>query len=40
MFDKEGINIPGTPPTRPLDEYDVFIEDGKVYLGQVHERSS
>lgn len=40
MFDKEGINIPGTPPTRPLDEYDVFIEDGKVYLGQVHERTS
>lgn len=40
MFDKAGINIPGTPPTRPLDEFDVFIEDGKVYLGQVRERTS
>ncbi len=40
MFDKQGINIPGTPPTRPLDEFEVFVEDGKVYLGQIRERTS
>lgn len=39
MFDKEGINIPGTPPTRPLDVFEVLVEDGKVYLGQIHERT-
>lgn len=39
MFDKEGINIAGTPPTRPLDVYDVVVEDGKVYLGQINQRT-
>ncbi|WP_035663501.1 ubiquinol-cytochrome c reductase iron-sulfur subunit [Halalkalibacter akibai] len=39
MFDKEGINIPGTPPQRPLDVYDVVVEDGKVLLGQINQRT-
>ncbi|MEC2070835.1 ubiquinol-cytochrome c reductase iron-sulfur subunit [Alkalihalophilus marmarensis] len=39
MFEKDGINVPGTPPQRPLDVYDVLVEDGKVYLGQINQRT-
>ncbi|NEU31159.1 ubiquinol-cytochrome c reductase iron-sulfur subunit [bacterium LRH843] len=39
MFDDNGINIAGTPPQRPLDIYDVVVEDGKVYLGQINQRT-
>jgi menaquinol-cytochrome c reductase iron-sulfur subunit len=35
LYDKVGINIPGTPPTAPLDVYRYEIdEDGTLYLGQ------
>ncbi|MGJ9382025.1 menaquinol-cytochrome C reductase [Salipaludibacillus neizhouensis] len=37
-FEKDGTNIAGTPPTRPLDIYDVEVRDGMVYLGQTNER--
>ncbi|MET3504432.1 ubiquinol-cytochrome c reductase iron-sulfur subunit [Halalkalibacter oceani] len=39
MFSKEGINVPGTPPQRPLDVFEVTVEDGKVYLGQINQRT-
>jgi menaquinol-cytochrome c reductase iron-sulfur subunit len=39
MFSKDGINIEGTPPQRPLDVYDVVVEDGKVYVGQINQRT-
>lgn len=39
MFDHHGINIAGTPPQRPLDVYEVTVEDGKVYLGQITQRT-
>ncbi|MCK0472104.1 ubiquinol-cytochrome c reductase iron-sulfur subunit [Halalkalibacter sp. APA_J-10(15)] len=38
-FDKDGHNIPGTPPRRPLDAYEVKVEDGKVYLGSIYQRT-
>ncbi|KMK76423.1 ubiquinol-cytochrome c reductase iron-sulfur subunit [Alkalihalobacillus pseudalcaliphilus] len=37
-FDKQGNNIQGTPPTRPLDAYEVVVEDGKVKLGSIYQR--
>ncbi|GAF65278.1 menaquinol-cytochrome c reductase [Bacillus sp. TS-2] len=37
-FDKQGINIANTPPTRPLDAYEVTVEDGKVNVGQIYRR--
>ncbi|HSU79526.1 MAG TPA: ubiquinol-cytochrome c reductase iron-sulfur subunit [Candidatus Angelobacter sp.] len=33
-----GVNIPGTPPPLPLQVYDLQVKDGKVYLGDVHQR--
>lgn len=39
MFDKQGINIQGTPPTRPLDAFEVQVEDGKVFLGSIYQRT-
>ncbi len=39
MFEKDGTNVPNTPPQRPLDEFEVVVEDGKVYLGQVNQRT-
>lgn len=38
-FDNNGINIEGTPPQRPLDAYEVKLEDGKVYLGSIYQRT-
>ncbi|WP_147804778.1 ubiquinol-cytochrome c reductase iron-sulfur subunit [Alkalicoccus halolimnae] len=37
-FERDGTNIAGTPPTRPLDVYDVDVRDGMVYLGQINQR--
>lgn len=35
LYDKEGINLPGTPPIAPLDVYRYRVdEDGTLYLGQ------
>lgn len=38
-FEKDGTNVPNTPPTRPLDIYELEIRDGIVYLGKTIERS-
>ncbi|QKS71107.1 ubiquinol-cytochrome c reductase iron-sulfur subunit [Paenalkalicoccus suaedae] len=37
-FERDGTNVPGTPPTRPLDVYDVEVRDGMIYLGQINQR--
>ncbi|WP_134163589.1 ubiquinol-cytochrome c reductase iron-sulfur subunit [Evansella clarkii] len=37
-FEKDGVNIAGTPPTRPLDVYEVEVRDGSVYLGRPMQR--
>ncbi|OEH93436.1 ubiquinol-cytochrome c reductase iron-sulfur subunit [Bacillus solimangrovi] len=37
-YEKNGVNIKGTPPTRPLDVYDHKVEDGKLYLGKAKVR--
>jgi menaquinol-cytochrome c reductase iron-sulfur subunit len=34
-FEKDGTNVPNLPPQRPLDRYEVSVEDGKVYLGSL-----
>jgi menaquinol-cytochrome c reductase iron-sulfur subunit len=34
-YEKNGKNIPGTPPMKPLDQYEVEVKDGKVLLGDV-----
>lgn len=33
-YEKNGKNIPGSPPTGPLDEFEVKVEGGYVYLGK------
>ncbi|RKJ30201.1 menaquinol-cytochrome C reductase, partial [Butyricicoccus sp. 1XD8-22] len=33
-YEKTGKNIPGTPPTGPLDEYEVAEKDGYLMLGK------
>lgn len=38
LYDATGVNIPGTPPPLPLDEYTSKIENGKVYLGALRQR--
>nr|WP_254121075.1 ubiquinol-cytochrome c reductase iron-sulfur subunit [Shouchella clausii] len=38
-FEEDGTNIAGTPPTRPLDVYEVVVEGNQVYLGQVSQRT-
>lgn len=30
---KDGVNVPGTPPLAPLDEYEMEIKDGMLFLG-------
>lgn len=37
-FEPDGTNIEGTPPTRPLDIYEVEVRDGMVHLGNIRER--
>lgn len=37
-FEQDGTNVPNTPPTRPLDVYDVEVRDGMIYLGQIRQR--
>ncbi|QPR70044.1 ubiquinol-cytochrome c reductase iron-sulfur subunit [Lysinibacillus macroides] len=32
-YEKNGKNIAGTPPTRPLDEYDIQEKDGYLMIG-------
>ncbi|WP_179860774.1 MULTISPECIES: ubiquinol-cytochrome c reductase iron-sulfur subunit [Sporosarcina] len=33
-YEKNGKNIPGTPPTGPLDQYEVEVIDGFVHIGK------
>ncbi|GAA0360463.1 ubiquinol-cytochrome c reductase iron-sulfur subunit [Bacillus horti] len=37
-YTSDGVNIPGTPPTRPLDTYEYEVRDGVLYLGQPVQR--
>ncbi len=37
-FTEDGTNVPGTPPRRPLDVFEVSVENGTVYLGEVNRR--
>ncbi|MFD1636114.1 ubiquinol-cytochrome c reductase iron-sulfur subunit [Evansella tamaricis] len=39
-FEKSGQNVPNTPPTRPLDVYDMEVRDGTIYLGRPIQRNS
>lgn len=32
-YTKDGVNIPGTPPTAPLPVYNQEVKNGKLYLG-------
>lgn len=33
-YTKDGVNVPNTPPTRPLDAYEYEVRDGVLYLGR------
>ncbi|MFC0523165.1 ubiquinol-cytochrome c reductase iron-sulfur subunit [Pontibacillus salicampi] len=34
LYEKNGNNVPGTPPLAPLDTYKTKIKDGSLYLGE------
>jgi|SRR5690625_375867 len=34
-FEKDGTNVAGTPPTRPLDRYEVKVENGVLHIGNI-----
>ncbi|MBR3206773.1 MAG: ubiquinol-cytochrome c reductase iron-sulfur subunit [Bacillus sp. (in: Bacteria)] len=34
LYDKDGTNVPGTPPLAPLDHYKQQVKDGYLYLGK------
>lgn len=34
-YEKDGTNVLGTPPTKPLDKYKTKIENGRLLLGSV-----
>lgn len=34
LYEKDGTNVPGTPPLAPLDVYDKKVEGGTLYLGK------
>ncbi|MEH7388134.1 ubiquinol-cytochrome c reductase iron-sulfur subunit [Bacillus sp. JJ1521] len=34
LYEKDGKNVPGTPPMGPLDLYDSQVKDGYLYLGK------
>lgn len=38
-YSKDGVNIPGTPPSSPLAAYAYEVKDGKLYLGKLISRS-
>lgn len=38
-YEKNGKNIAGTPPPRPLDKYDFKVENGTLYLGKARQRT-
>lgn len=34
LYEKDGTNVPGTPPLSPLDHYEQEVKDGFLYLGK------
>lgn len=38
-YTKDGTNIPGTPPPKPLDRYQIKVEKGKILLGKAVPRA-
>lgn len=36
-YTKDGMNVPGTPPTKPLDRYKTKVENGKLMIGPVEQ---
>lgn len=40
LFDKYGVPAPGVPATRPLDIFDVKVENGTVSLGPTRQRKA
>jgi len=38
-YEKNGKNIPGTPPPQPLDLYPVQVKNGYIYLGKAQPRT-
>ncbi|SHE42768.1 menaquinol-cytochrome c reductase iron-sulfur subunit [Seinonella peptonophila] len=34
-YEKDGTNVPGTPPTKPLDKYKTKIANGRLLIGPV-----
>lgn len=34
LFEMDGTNVPGTPPTEPLHVYELEVQDGTIYLGK------
>lgn len=38
LYEKDGTNVPGTPPPQPLDVYDMEVRDGTLYLGKARPR--
>lgn len=37
-YTKDGVNVPNTPPTEPLPEYEHKVKDGTLYLGNAKPR--
>lgn len=37
-YTKDGVNVPGTPPTAPLPLYEHEVRDGMLYLGDAKSR--
>ncbi|GAA0599897.1 menaquinol-cytochrome c reductase iron-sulfur subunit [Virgibacillus siamensis] len=35
-YEKDGENVPNTPPTAPLDLYEHKVENGMLFLGKAH----
>lgn len=35
LYEKDGTNVPGTPPLGPLDKYEVKVKDGIINLGAI-----
>ncbi|WP_010284163.1 QcrA and Rieske domain-containing protein [Bacillus timonensis] len=38
LYEKDGTNVPGTPPAAPLDVYESQVKDGYLYLGKAKPR--
>ncbi|WP_434120792.1 ubiquinol-cytochrome c reductase iron-sulfur subunit [Salinicoccus roseus] len=35
LYEKNGQNVPGTPPRGPLDQYEVGVSDGYITIGEM-----